>query len=285
MPKASASSVTLQFGLMSVTGDLYNAVGERAQDDKPVKVSLTSCCPTCHEEDAAAVKIGTAYVCDKGHGPFKRNEVLKATGTGKNLTIVADAETITDQRKAVAEETGPGRTCTLVAYPAEDVLASTFPVATPLVFEPSDPSQTFELFRLAGEDGRISTEVGDVVLIGEVQLRSDAPAKLVTLRTRQGLLLLQELARPEDVRDFDAPATVDVAEAWSTQFVQVLTLTRETWDASSHRSVVKDRVAELIASLTGEDAKILPLSPVGEDKEDVDVSAQLAAMIAAAKSA
>lgn len=286
MPKASAVGVTLQFGLMSVTGSLYATVGERAQDGGAKTVRLTSCCPTCNEEDGAAVKTHTVHTCPKEHGPFPASDVLKATGSGKNLTIVTDAETATLARKEAAAETGPGLVCNLTPYPADEVLASTFPIGTPWVFEPATPGDAMHLLRSEiGEDMRVDTGDGEVVLLGEVQLRADAPAKFVSLRTRNGHLLVQEMARPENVHSFAAPETKDVPEVVRTQFKQLLGLTGKEFDRDDYRSGAADRLAEFVANLSG-GAKILPLSPVAEEDAGVpDLSAQLEAMLAAAKSA
>jgi hypothetical protein len=282
MPKASATGITLQFGLMSVTGALYATVGERAQDGGAKTVRLTSCCPTCKDEDGVAVKTHTVHTCPKEHGPFPASDVLKATGSGKNLTIVTDAETATTARKEAAAETGPGLVCNLTPYPADEVLACTFPIGTPWVFEPTTAGQAMDLLRSEiGEDMR----VGDVVLLGEVQLRADAPAKFVSLRTRNGQLLVQEMARPENVHSFTAPEVNDVPEAVRAQFTQLLSLTKQDFDHTEHRSAAADRVADFVSNLTG-GAKILTLSPVSDEPEPaLDLSAQLEAMLAAAKSA
>lgn len=276
--RASASDVTLQVGLLSVTGSLYPL----ASTPPAGGVRLTSVCPTCND-DGAVSKTFTQHTCNAGHGPFEASEVLKATGSGKNLKVLASAEEVKEIRAEANQ--GPGKTCNLSAYPADLVAQATFPINTPYVFGTADEKNpAINLLRESvGADGGITTDEGNVVLLGEVQLRTDSPAKLVTLRVRDGYLLVQEVARPENMNKFDEPSGKEVGESLRSQFSQLLAATVQDFDADDLKATSVEKFAAFVTERIGEG--VLALSPPTEDEEaEQDLESALASMLAAAKS-
>lgn len=277
-PRASASDVTLQVGLLSVTGSLYPL----ASSPPAGGVRLTSVCPTCKDEGGIS-KTFTQHTCHAGHGPFEASEVLKATGSGKNLKVLATAEEVKEIR--AESNQGPGKTCSLSAYPADLVASATFPISTPYVFATADnKNPAINLLRESiSEDGSIDTEKGEVVLLGEVQLRTDAPAKLVTLRVREGQLLVQEIARPENMNEFDQPATKSVGEGLREQFGQLLAATVQDFDAEDLKATSVQKFAAFVTERIGEGVLALA-PPTEEEAAEQDLESALASMLAAAKS-
>lgn len=275
--RASATDVTLQVGLLSVTGNLY-AIAKTPDST----VRLTNLCPTCHA-GGAQVKTHTVHTCPSKHiHPAK--EVLKATGPAKALKIVGAADEV-KEAKAEAND-GPGRTINLTAYPAEDVEASTFPIGTPWVFAATDDKNlALTLFReTITQDGRTATDSGDAVLLGEVQLRADSTPKLVSLRTRDGLLLVQEMARPENMNGFDSPQKGEITSKQREMFSMALSASVEDFKAEDVKATSVERFAQFVTSRIGEG--ILALSAPVEDEAEAEAKSldeQLAAMLAAAK--
>lgn len=288
MATRATASINLQFGLLNVTGKLYTVASKPTATGKTTSApKLTSCCPTCHETKGLATKTNRVQVCPEGHGPFPESDLLKAVGPAKALVVVTDAETLKEKKKEAADEEGVGLVCRLGAFPADEVLDALIPVETPWAFVPDIPSNIYQMMVDHIEaDGRAGTEAGDTIMLGMVQLRAGTPSKLVSLRTRNGRLLLQEMTRPENVNtEIRVVEPVKVEDIEAEQFKVFLSLARKEFSTKDFTNEVGAKVTSFIQESLS-DGNVLPMQPITAAAPEAaapNVSDLLAAMIAEAK--
>lgn len=168
-------------------------------------------CPACHKDkpEADATKLTSRYHCPANakHGPFATAEVLNATKVGKALRVVATTEQVAEARE-IDDDDPQKETLVLSAYDALEVETATYPIGTAYVCAVDPGQKPYSLLLAAvGHDGRINAGGGmPVTLIGEVVLRNNR--KLMQVRRWGDQLVLQELARPDDLKQgFEARGT------------------------------------------------------------------------------
>lgn len=174
-----------------------------AVKETSTSVSYERVCPTCHKEKPAAdaTKLSSKYHCpvNAKHGPFAASDALSAAKVGKVLRVVATTEEVAEQRE-IPEDDPQKNILILSSYDALEVETNTYPIGTAHVIAvyPGEASYGL-LLASVGHDGRIDAGGGmPTTLIGEAVLGKTR--KLVQVRRWGDQLVLQELARPDDLK-------------------------------------------------------------------------------------
>lgn len=232
-PRKYSSDVSISFGLVTLTGSIYPLAS------KEKEASFKTACPTCAEGGVAS-RMTQGYTCtaDSDHGPFSVGECARCQEVGDNLVLVSAEEV-----EAVKGADGEGSTALrLRVHPAAQVNRKAWPTGNSYWFEPNKGSeQSYGLMAdLAGEP--------DFAFTGTMVLRK--AEKFFRLVRAEFGIVLEELFRPEQVHDFEMPATGYNGELIS-MALELVEKTMTDFDPSDYRSTVGDRMAELLAAKDG----------------------------------
>lgn len=285
MGRSVISKVQLSLGLVTITGNLC-AVRKSESSSKPTvngeKVTVESACPTCFDATGDFTKVNQRYVCedDPTHGPFGRGDVLKAV----DGQVIGTSEEYLASAKDDDDDSGDEiKNMILVPHLAEEVEQSTIFTGAAYAFAPAIDSAIYDiLVSRIGADGAIDLPDGRRVLVGEVLSRGTK--SLYQLRTWNGQLIAQELARPEYMYEMEAKQ-LEVNEAYDAMFATLVETSTEPFDPATYEDESRKRLEEFVNSRTGEDgpklagSKSETLKAAGEDA----MLAMLAASVDAAR--
>lgn len=194
--------------------------------------SFKMICPTCTDPTKPSQK----YICPTCAGSFSSGELDKAREVGKALHRVT-AEDVASVRTTSL----PEKEIKLVPYKASEVLTRTF--ADGVAYR-IDVTKFKDVGAMAVD---LVAATPDLVYVGQMNA-GRGTEKLFQLVVWNGALILQEIARPDEVIEFEAPKVeydarlLEPAKAWAT--MQVAEFTAE--DFASRR---KTRLAELDAAV------------------------------------
>lgn len=230
---ASDVSFTL-FGLVNFTADLLPLT----ESKKAAEFRMV--CAGCFGDDPEGTpqKLRQQYVCDSNpkHGPFTSGEAARATelGTGKNavLAYVTDAEV-----ESVKEPTLPPKEMSVSVFPAAQVDAATRP-----------SGKAYRLFNDKAQGQAVLRVIASLIadseyaFVGECNVaRSQGFYRLLTWK---GEIILQELARPDEVIEFTESADAVNPRALE-QAKKAAAATVENFDAVAFRNTVRERARAL----------------------------------------
>jgi hypothetical protein len=247
-------------GIINFSANLIRVTEPKAKGE-----SFKLICPSC----TTPTKPSQKYICPDCAGAFSSGELDKAREVGKALHRVT-----ADDVAAVRTTSLPEKEIRLTPYKASEVLPRT---------QPDGTSYRLDVVKFK-DVGAMAVDLvdatPDVVYIGEMNA-GRGQEKLYQLVTWNGALILQEIARPDEVVEFEtAPVTYDArllepAKAWAS--MQVAEFTAD--DFASRR---KARIAELDATVTG-NAPATPAAPAKPAGGTDDLLAMLQAQIDANK--
>lgn len=261
MPRPTMSDIAVSIhGIINFTANLY-----RTTEPKNKGESFKLICPTCTDPTKPSQK----YLCPSCTGQFSSGECDKAREVGKVLHRVTQEEI-----DAVKEVTLPEKQLTLQAYPADEVLAAIRPDGVSYRLQP-------EKFKdVAAMALALVESLPDTVFLGEMN-SGRGGEKVFMLTVWHGALVVQEMARPEEVIEFEPDAgsydqrLIDPAR----QFVNLQTTSFTAENFASRR---KARLAELdVAKVDGTPVPVATKAP--EVSATDNLLAMLEAQIAANK--
>jgi non-homologous end joining protein Ku len=222
-------------------------------------------CPTCTDPTKPTQK----YLCPTCSGQFSSGELDKAREVGKTLHRVSQEDVASVRTTSL-----PEKEIKLVPYKASEVLTRTF--ADGVAYR-LDVAKFRDVGAMAVD---LVAATPELVYVGQMNA-GRGTEKLFQLTTWNGALVLQEIARPDEVIEFEAPQVaydtrlLEPAKAWAA--MQVAEFSAE--DFASRR---KARLAELDATVTG-DAPVAPAAPAKPASGTDDLLAMLQAQIDANK--
>jgi hypothetical protein len=195
--RATATNVTVSFGLVSFPVDLVSAI--ETKRTKARTASRTMICPTC-EAAGTLQPLRQVFQCshDDQHGPISKNDAGTAIEVEGELrkadpTAVAEAAQVEGIRDVIA----------LTVHPAEQVEGCTFPSGNIYRLRPRGNEAHY---------GLVLNLVHDRTKAFVCEVTNKGATLLYRLVERDGMLLLTELVRPERITDpFPLP---DVSFDW-----------------------------------------------------------------------
>lgn len=267
--RAFKSNLTVSFGVVTFQVDLIPP--RNTGDD----TTFESACPTCHTNDPAAraTKLSVSYRCPLGHGPFSASETLKAAADDNVMRVIGTNAEVRAAKDGV--DPTPNQ-LVLRPFYAEEVEANTYPIGTAYVLVQKGRSAGFPLLlslldhagHLKGEDGR------GLVLIGEVTLRESR--KLVQIRRWNDLLVIQELARPDDLKSGFAVCADPADERFLAPVTALMSAEAKVFDPNEFLNPQRKRLQEFTtARLAGTVTVVAPAAVTTTAPEDSDVMLRL----------
>jgi enamine deaminase RidA (YjgF/YER057c/UK114 family) len=247
--------------LINFTADFIRVVEPKGKGE-----SFRLICPTCTDPTKPSQK----YLCDGCKGQFSSGDLDRAREVGKVL------------HKVTAQEIEATRETLL---PEKEI--HLHPVSAADFYEHSRADGV--AYRLSADKLKdvvamvtdLVANLKDVVLVGEMNAGRSAE-KLFVLTTWKGALVLQEVARPDEVIPFDAEQVTysDKLLAQATMFVSGQV---GEFDAANFANRRKARLAELDAAKSG-DTTVPVAAPTAPTVSAADnLLALLEAQIAASK--
>lgn len=230
-PRKYLSDVTIAFGLVTITGDLY-PIASRDRED-----SFKNACPTCADSGTAA-RMSQGYTCPDGHGPFTTGECAKAKQVGDTLVLVSKEEI-----EAVRTEGETPARLQLSVHPASQVDRRAWPTGNSYWLMPGKGSE--QSYGLLADLAAERHEDDGLAFIGTMVMRKQE--KLFRLTRAEFGIVIEEIYRPEQVHDFEMPestyngALIDIA-------IKLVDESKIDFDPATYKSKVGDRISELLAA-------------------------------------
>lgn len=234
MPRPAASDVNFTlFGLVNFTADLLPLTESKKEAE------YRMVCAACMGEDPKGTpsKLDQRYLCshDEKHGPFMSGDAARAVelGTGKNKSLVY----VTDEEIATVKEP---------SLPPKQMSLNVVPTAQ--LEEATRPSG--KAYRLVAEKGeQVVRMIADLIaaepeyaFVGECNVaRSQSFYRLVTWK---GDIIMQEMARPDEVIEFE-PTPVQYDPRVLDQAKKLVAATVENFDPIAFRNTVRERARAL----------------------------------------
>jgi non-homologous end joining protein Ku len=256
MARTAMSDVAISIcDLINFTADFIRVVEPKGKGE-----SFKLICPTCTDPTKPSQK----YLCPDCSGQFSSGELDRAREVGKVLHRVTEQEI-----EAARETTLPEKEIRLHAVPATDFYRHSRAdgVAYRLRAE--------KLKEVSAMVLDLVTNLKDVVLVGEMNA-GRSTEKLFVLTVWNGALILQEVARPDEVVPFD-PEQVQYNGKLLSQAEKFVTMQVGEFSAADFANRRKQRIAELDAAKTGGTA----VSPAVPAATAVSASDNLLAMLEA----
>jgi non-homologous end joining protein Ku len=264
--KPSLKNVTLSIGgtMLQTRGSII-----------PIKDSTETRETRLSMLDDAGHKVKQVYVCGENTctpadgGPGWTVSQLKLRGREENgQMVVLTPEDLADD-DADALETG---VLQLDVRPAKQVDGQTWPGQGAYWFEPDRPDPFYGFLSEAARNT-------DVALIGVMRARG--ADKLYRVVPFIDGFALQEILRPQDVRDFTAP-TANLGDKERDMGNQLMDALVEDFDPAEYASDKVAKLRELLAAKAGTGAPVAPKTKAAKTAEP-DLGDALAAALAAAK--
>lgn len=241
--KAFLRDLNITFGVMEATGDLFTPLVPNANKAEKFRMA----CPTCALKDEA-VPVAQRYICTEHEHD---GEVYEPYECGKfkevdDEYVLVDAEAVQAAKEA---SDLPDKKLILTAHDAKEVAPYLVNTGNTYIFQPGGESNFYGvLLRIIGDDGLVQTDTGPKVLMGEMLVRKEE--KIFKLGKWNGQVVIQEVARPEDIDSF--------AERSDTVPDKLVVLTKtlidtgaEDFKPDEYRKSVRDRYADVIAEAQG----------------------------------
>lgn len=244
--RATASNVTVSFGLISFPVDLVPAV--RSRSNKAKSASTKMVCPTCMSDNNLN-PLKQQYVClhDSEHGPFARGDA----GTALEIDGVLHKPSA-EHVAALAQVDGVRDTVALTVHPADQVDAHTMPSGNIYRLRPRGDGMHYSL---------VMRLVADMNVAFLCEVTNKGATLLYRALVRDEMLVLAELVRPSE---FHEPEPVGVAafdeKLIATGRVLVESLL-EDFDPKSFADRRKERLMALAASVGADE---VPVSPAAD---------------------
>jgi hypothetical protein len=294
--RASAKNCSISLGLLQVTGDLVPTArretsGAAPDGSKAAAPKLHSACPDCYAADPKALAVTMQSIqrfCNaaKPHGPFDTAECLKAAEGPDGLRVIGTKDDVKAAKEVEGADEDP--TLELKVFPAAEVEEATTPKPDGVAYtfrtkDAKSPLMAY-LVKHLGTDGRILINGESMVLVDEITLRGTR--KLVQLRTWRGLVVLQELARPQDAQ---APEAIDytLKDQHASMIETIIATAATAFDPEAYTDDARERLAKFAAETTAKAAGVSPIKPSSGakhykkvDSSDDDVMALLEASLA-----
>lgn len=249
--RAFMRDLNLKFGVMEAVGDLYLPLVPNAKKDEKFR----KVCPT-DALKGEAVPVEQRYVCSEhpDHGEFLPAECQSAKEISKGEFVLVDKDLIAEAKEASEL---PAKTLILSAHDADSVEPYMVHVGSTYVFSVAGESQFYGILQSILDDaGYVQTDTGPKVLMGQMLVRSEE--KVFRLTKWNGQIVIQEVARPEDIDSF-TPPNAEVDEKLVVLTKMLVETGTEEFVPETYRKTVRDRYAALVASV--EDG-----TPVGTDE-------------------
>jgi len=240
--RSTASNVTISLGLISFHVDLISAV--HSKQAKAAGASTVLTCPTCHENDEHS-PLKQRYFCEQGHGPFAKDDAVRALSVGGEITpapaaSVAQVTTVDGDRTAIE----------LTVHPTDEVEACTVSTGNIYRLRPRDNEAQYALMLELARNT-------SVAFIGEYT--NKGATLLYRIVARGDLLVMTELVRPDRVTvPFEVPAVKVDERLLSTGETLVASLT-EPFEPAAWADRRKVRLNDLAAKLKA----LQPAEPTG----------------------
>lgn len=238
MDRAAVSGLTISIGgLLNITGNLIKPTVVNAGKAEV----LTSVCPHCEQPH----KVKQYYQCtqDPTHSGFTIGECHKAKQDNDLLIKVSDEDV-----KAAKESDLPKKRIDVNIHRRSDVEAHVIPDGNSYVFVPDNPKEM-----LYGVVLDYLKQNPDYVLLGMVNIRAD---KCVSINLGlNSQLVVQEIAWPEDLREFETPE-YETSGAASETAASIMEKLVSDFDATEYRKKSRERIAALTGEGVVEEKKV-----------------------------
>ena len=248
MAKPYASDVRFTLGLINFQADLMPLTESIVKD-----TAFKLICPTCPDP----IKPEQQYACPSGHGPFKTGDLDRAREVGKdNLVRVTE-----DEVKSVKEPTLPPKQMVISVFSAVEVEEATRPNGAAYRLRADNAKETTSLVADLLLDGKYA-------FVGEANIGRSGQ-KLYRLSVWKGDLVLEELARPEEVVAF-TPAHVSY-DARLLDMARTFCATQaEAFDPAAYKNLVRERAKALdAAKASGQPTPVTPATPASTPTDDL----------------
>lgn len=270
--RAFLKDLRIQFGVMEATGTLYTPLVANAKKGEQFR----KVCPV-DALQGDAVPVAQRYVCTEheDHGLFEPSECQSAKEVSKDELVLVDKDAI---RAAKEASDLPKNTLVLTSHDAASVEPYLVHTGSTYVFSVDSDSQFYAIMHriLADDSGYVNTDTGPKILMGEMVVRGDE--KVFRLSKWNGQIVLQEIARPEDVDRFpDASREADDKLVVLTR--TLVDANTEEFNAGEYRKTVRDRYAALVEAAG--DGIPVTSGPAKRKESTDDLAAMLEAAIAA----
>jgi hypothetical protein len=249
-------------GVINFSANLY-----RVTEPKGKGESFKLVCPTCDP----VTKPSQTYICPSCTGQFPSGELGRAREVGKTLVRVTDEEVAAVRTTDLAE-----KELRLTPYRTDEVLAAIRPSGECYRI---DAVKFKEVASMAFD---LVQGTPDTTYLGEMNTGRGG-SKVFALSTWNGTLVAQEMARPDEVIDFE-PVHVDYDERLLEPSKAFVGLQTAEFTAENFANLRKARLAELDASKGDGTTVPVAVTSAAPSKSDADnLLALLEAQIAASK--
>jgi len=269
-PRASGT-ISINLGMANVVGTVTNMYD--TDDDRATKMFMV---------DEAGHRVMQKYLCKDaicgttvqsaaGDDIFVPTQWSRGDLTDKGRDENGEIIVMTEDEIAEARGSSLPK-CELDLDPrsADAIASSCLPSGTTYWFEPTKPNDTYTLLYEA-------VEAGEKVFVGSMRIR-DAD-KFYRLITFGGGLVIQELIRPTQLRQFDAPAQTKPVAKYAELFDALVEAMTEDFDPLAYESEAIAKTKALIAAKSGTDATITAISSARAAAPDDDIETALLASL------
>jgi non-homologous end joining protein Ku len=271
MAKAFRKGLVLQFGLINTIGKITGAVDK---DDDSDLITV------CDRGGHAPTKISMQRHCATCNDTVGYTELKKAKEVGGQYVVVDQSE-VADVKNATLGATK--KMLTVTVHPRDEVKNFTLQGDSVYVWEPDG----------AGQDRSYATILDAIERHPEYAFLTvftpTSRAALYELKAFNGQLVLEKRVWPDQIRHVTPMTLPSVSGADQAQFDMLLPLVATPFVASDYSDTYAVELANLLATKTAVDGidspKAAPTAKPVASSGGVDLSSQLAAMVAAAQAA
>lgn len=247
--KATMSNATVSLALINLPVDLVPVMRSKAAKRNNAKTALV--CPTCQAESNELHHVSQQYACshDSTHGPFGKADTAVALEVDGELTAMPDP--VAPEDKPVTERVPERNRIELTIHPADEVEAHTWP---------SGNLYQLRCRELPGDYALMAALVADRDVAFLCEVTNKGATLLYRLVQRDGVLVLTELVRPEQLHPREEAPDVEVEE-------RLLSAGREIvrrWTVAFDPDVWADRRRERLMAMA---ERLRGQAPVESDTE------------------
>jgi non-homologous end joining protein Ku len=263
MPRAAIADVAISISsLINFNADFYRITEAKSSKSEGFKLV----CPVCEPVTKPAQK----YICPSCSDQFSSGELGKAREINKTLVRVT-----ADEVDNVRSTELPRGELSLSPYKADEVLATIHPDGITYRI------QATKFRNIATMATDLVASCPDVMFLGQMNVGRGSE-KVFSLAVWNGTLIAQEMARPDEMLDFEP-----VPESYDNRLLEpakaFIALQATSFTEDEFASKRKARIAELDAAKSGDvpaDTTVPTTKPVSETD---NLLAMLEAQIAASK--
>lgn len=271
--RAAQSGLVMSLGMVQLVGNLY--VPEATESKKAA--AFKNCCKECHDTDGVAQPVNLRNHCERGHGPFGAEGVIKGRlEDDKSITIVGSKEEVAEVKKTTLE----AKRIDLVVHEAEEFDAALFPSDLAWIFQPTGPNDFYHvLMSIMDEAGRIENGETSYCLTGALRVRDSEHVVKLTKWNNQ--LVLRAQLRPEQLNEFAPVAPKELTDKNLNMGRTLIAMQVEDFDAENYKDENRQRLAEWLEARRG--GVTVPVTTGSKPKAAVqDLDDLLAQAVAAA---